>query len=59
MDDLVALMAELLPDGWEYYEPDMGIESLLEAPCGAVIERDGTCYCPEQHTSPLIRMGLV
>lgn len=59
MDDFADLMAELLPEGWELYEPEMGMESLLLAPCGNVTEQDGTCCCPEKHESPLRGMGLI
>ncbi len=56
-EDLFDFMQSLLPDGWELSEPDMGIESLLEAPDGCVIEQDGTC--PHGYVSPLRELGLV
>lgn len=57
MDEFAEMLAESLPEGWELYEPEMGIESLLEAPDGCVIEQDGRC--PHGHISPLRTMGLI
>jgi hypothetical protein len=56
-EDMFEYLAGLLPDGWELCEPDMGIESLLEAPDGCVIEQDGRC--PHGYVSPLRELGLV
>lgn len=43
--------------GWELYEPQMGDESLLEAPDGCVIEQDGECT--HGHISPLRVAGMI
>lgn len=51
MDDLVEAIEALLPEGWTLYEPDMGMDSALEAPDGCVIEQDGRC--PHGYSSPL------
>jgi len=59
MDEYAEMLAQMLPEGWELYEPEMGIDSLLEAPCGHVIEQDGVCPCPERHVSPLRGLGLI
>jgi hypothetical protein len=50
-------LAELLPDGWEVYDPNMGMSALLLCPCGNVIEQDG--ICPNGHESPLRTMGVI
>lgn len=57
MDDFTELMEEVLPEGWSLYEPNMGMESLLEAPDGCVIEQDGRCA--HGHVSPLRSLGLI
>lgn len=59
MDDFIGLLESILPEGWAIHDPDMGMDCLLEAPCGAIIEQDGVCPCPERHVSPLRDEGLV
>lgn len=43
-------------EGWSAYD-DMGLDSLLEAPDGCVIEQDGKCS--HGHESPLRAAGLI
>lgn len=57
MDEWVEFVEANMPEGWSLYEPDMGMESLLECPHGNVIEQDGRC--PSGCVSPLRAMGLV
>lgn len=57
MDEWVEYVEANMPDGWSLYEPEMGMESLLEAPDGCVIESDGRC--PHGNVSPLRAMGLI
>jgi hypothetical protein len=56
-EDMFEYLAGLLPEGWEFYEPDMGMESLLEAPDGCVIEQDGKCV--HGYVSPLRELGII
>lgn len=58
-EEFVALLEELLPRGWQVYDPEMGVDCLLLAPCGNVLEHDGVCPCPEGHESPLRGLGLI
>ena len=53
LDEIV----EMLPEGWDIYDPEMGLDFLLEAPDGCVIEQDGRC--PHGCVSPLRGLGLV
>jgi len=55
-EDFAELVAELLPEGWEYQD-EYGMDGLLTCPCGYQIEQDGRC--PNGCVSPLIRLGLV
>jgi len=48
-------LESILPDGWG--TDGFGIDSLLECPCGYMIEQDGRC--PDGCVSPLITMGLM
>jgi hypothetical protein len=57
MDEFIELMEQVLTDGWGLHEPHMGMESLLEAPDGCVIEQDGRC--PHGNVSPLRSLGLI
>jgi len=57
VDELMKHIESQFPDGWSWYEPDMGMDSLLECPHGSVIEQDGRC--PSGCVSPLRRMGLI
>jgi hypothetical protein len=58
MDEWVEFVESLFGDsGWSLYEPDMGMESLLEAPDGCVIEQDGKCS--HGYVSPLRLEGLI
>lgn len=57
MDDFAEVMESLLPEGWSLYEPELGMDSLLEAPDGCVIETDGRC--PHGNISPLRSLGLI
>lgn len=57
MDELMNELEELLPEGWEIHDPEMGMDFLLECPCGDTIEQDGRC--PEGHVSPLRTLGLI
>lgn len=57
MDEWSEYVEENLPAGWSLHEPEMGMESLLEAPDGCVIESDGRC--PHGNVSPLRAMGLI
>lgn len=53
--DSIDIIEELLPEGWEVHDPEMGLDCLLECPHGNVIEQDGKC--PEGCVSPLL--GLI
>ena len=57
MDDFIDMLYSVLPDEWSVYDEGMGMDALLEAPDGCVIEMDGRC--PHGHTSPLRSLGLV
>lgn len=52
MDDMIELLEEILPDGWEVVD-----DCTLVCPHGNTIEYDGRC--PEGCTSPLIDMGMI
>jgi hypothetical protein len=55
--DYIEMIESVLPEGWSVYDPAMGMDCLLECPCGNVIEQDGTC--PEGCVSPLRAAGLI
>lgn len=53
--DLDELLAEMGFDEWT--TDGMGMDSLLECPCGFTIEQDGRC--PNGCVSPLRAMGMI
>lgn len=55
--DLVALMDDLLPKGWEHDAGVYGMDFTLTCPHGHRIEQDGRC--PKGCVSPLREMGLI
>ena len=57
MDDFIDMLYSVLPDEWSVYDEGMGMDALLEAPDGCVIEQDGRC--PHGNVSPLRAMGLI
>jgi hypothetical protein len=57
MDAFVQMLEEILPEGWEIHDPEMGSSCLLECKHGEVIEQDG--HCPEGCESPLRTLGFI
>jgi hypothetical protein len=57
MSEFIEMLEELLPDGWEVADPEMGSDCLLVCPHGHTIEQDG--ICPDGCTSPLRELGLI
>lgn len=57
MNEFIAVIRELLPEGWEIHDEHMGTDCLLVCPCGDVIEQDGTCS--QGCVSPLREHGLI
>lgn len=53
--DLDEILSEMGFDDWS--TDGMGLDSLLEAPDGCVIEQDGRC--PHGHVSPLRQLGMI
>lgn len=57
MEDLAAVLNELLPDGWDHDAETFGLDFTLVCPHGRTIEADGEC--PEGCTSPLVELGII
>lgn len=57
MDEMLALIDSLLPEGWERDDDVYGIDFNLVAPDGCMIEQDGECA--HGFVSPLREMGLI
>jgi len=53
--NLVVLLDEILPDGWDHNAGIYGMDYTLTCPCGDEIEQDGTC--PQGCESPI--MGFI
>ncbi len=56
-DDVVDLLDEILPKGWEHNAQTYGGEFTLTCPHGHEIEQDGKY--PEGCSSPLMQLGLI
>jgi len=56
MEDILDLIADLLPAGWEL-EDGYGLDFNLICPHGDMIEQDGAC--PAGCVSPLRALGLI
>lgn len=56
MEDLGAVLHEILPEGWSPFDEDDPFAGFI-CPHGHAIEPDGEC--PEGCRSPLVKLGLI